>query len=323
MNRHSISQWIARAPAFFSLILLIIALIINAIVQPNLLSLDTFNSNLRVFLPLIFLAVGQTFVMIGGGIDISVGGIVSIINVILATQVGCNGNPDLMIKYVLLGLFVGILAGAINGFFIAYLRLQPIITTYASGFLFAGFALYILPYPGGGIPREISEFYRTSMPLGIPLAIFVIAAILLIWWYIRSTRYGRFLYAVGGKAEAAYQTAVPVRRTIMSTYMISGLMSAFAGIPITMLSGSGNAEIGSSMTLPAITATVIGGTALSGGIGGVAGPIMGAITLGLINNIISFAHINTWWETLIKAIIIVVALAAPGVINLIRRRRRS
>jgi ribose transport system permease protein len=108
---------------------------------------------------------------------------------------------------------------------------------------------------------------------------------------------------------------------IFSTYVISGLMSAFAGIAITMLSGSGNAEIGSAMTLTAITAAVIGGTAMSGGVGGVAGPIMGAITLGLINNIISFATIDTWWETLIKAIIIVVALAAPGVINLIRRRR--
>lgn len=108
---------------------------------------------------------------------------------------------------------------------------------------------------------------------------------------------------------------------IFSTYVISGLMAAFAGIAITMLSGSGNAEIGSIMTLTAITAAVIGGTAMSGGVGGVAGPIMGAITLGLINNIISFADIDTWWETLIKASIIVAALATPGLIGLFRRRR--
>jgi ribose transport system permease protein len=143
----------------------------------------------------------------------------------------------------------------------------------------------------------------------------------LIWWYIRSTRYGRYLYAVGGQAEAAYQTAVPVRRVIFSTYVVSGLMAGFGGIAITMLSGSGNAEIGAAMTLTAITAVVIGGTALSGGVGGVAGSIMGAVTLGLINNIISFASINTWWETLIKAVIIVVALATPGAIDLIRRKR--
>ena len=321
MIRSSLQQWVARSPGFFSLILLVLAIVINAILQPNLLSLDTINNNMRVFLPMIFLAVGQTFVMIGGGIDISVGGIVSIINVILATRVGLDGTPEQMWQFVAVSLLAGLVAGAINGFFIAFLRLQPIITTYATGFLFAGFALYLLPYPGGGIPRSISDIYRTITPLGIPLAFYLIAIILLAWWYLRSTRYGRYLYAVGGKAEAAYQTAVPVRRMIFSTYVISGLFSAFAGIAITMLSGSGNAEIGSAMTLSAITAAVIGGTAMSGGVGGVAGPIMGAITLGLINNIISFAKIDTWWETLIKAIIIVVALAAPGIINLFRRRR--
>ena len=102
---------------------------------------------------------------------------------------------------------------------------------------------------------------------------------------------------------------------------VHGVSAAFAGIAITLLSGSGNAEIGNAMTLTAITAVVIGGTALSGGVGGVAGPIMGAVTMGLIQNIISFSNVNTWWETLVKASIIVVALAAPGVINLFGRRK--
>ncbi|MEA3440245.1 MAG: ABC transporter permease [Chloroflexota bacterium] len=321
MKRLSWNQVMTRFPGFFALIILVLAIIINALLQPKMLALDTLNSNMRVFMPLIFLAVGQTFVMLGGGIDISVGGIVSIVNVILATRIGLEGSPELMWQYTAVALLAAVLAGAVNGFFIAFLRLQPIITTFATGFLFAGFALYILPFPGGGIPRSISELYRTTTPLNLPLAFFIIAIILLIWWFIRSTRYGRYLYATGGNAEAAYQTAVPVRRVIFSTYVISGLMAGFAGVAITMLSGSGNAEIGAVMTLTAITAVVIGGTALSGGVGGVAGSIMGAITLGLINNIISFAPINTWWETLIKAVIIVVALAAPGAIDLIRRRR--
>jgi ribose transport system permease protein len=227
----------------------------------------------------------------------------------------------MMWRYVLLSLFVGVVAGAINGFFVAYLRLQPIITTYATSFLFAGIALFILPNPGGGIPALIAELYRSTTPLGLPLAFFIIAIILIIWFYLRSTRYGNFLFAVGGKAQAAYETAVPVTRVQFSTYVISGLMAAFSGIAITMLSGAGNAEIGASMTLTSITAVVIGGTAMSGGVGGIAGPVMGAVTLGFIQNIISFAHIDTWWETLVKASIIVVALATPGVINLFQRRR--
>jgi ribose transport system permease protein len=220
-----------------------------------------------------------------------------------------------------ISLLAGALAGAINGFFIAYLRLQPIITTYATSFLYGGFALYILPNPGGGIPASVAEIYRSWTPLGIPLAFYVMGALLLLWWYLYSTRFGRFLYAVGGKAQAAYETAVPVTWVQFSTYVISGLMAALSGIAITMLSGSGNAEIGAAMTLTSVTAVVIGGTALSGGIGGVAGPLMGALTLGIIQNIISFAKIDTWWETLVKALIIVAALATPGFINLFRRRR--
>ena len=310
-----------RYPAFFPLILLVLALAINLFLQPNMFDRETLNSNMRVFLPLILLAVGQAIVLLGGGIDISVGGVVSIINTILATRVGLDGSPEKMWQFVMISLLVGALAGAINGFFIAYLRLQPIITTYATSFLYAGLALFILPNPGGGIPAEIANLYRTSTPLGLPLAFYVTAILLLVWSYVSSTRYGKYLFAVGGKATAAYETAVPVTRVQFSIYIISGFMAALAGIALTMLSGSGNAEIGGQMTLNSITAVVIGGNAFSGGIGGVAGPVMGAMTLSLIQNIISFAHINTWWETLAKATIIVLALAVPGIINLIRRRR--
>ncbi|MEW6179003.1 MAG: ABC transporter permease [Chloroflexota bacterium] len=321
MKRLSWDEMMNRYPAFFAIILLVVALLINFILQPNMFARDTLNSNMRVFLPIILLAVGQAIVILGGGIDISVGGIVSIVNTILATQVGLNGSPEKMWTFIFVSLGAGILAGAINGFFIAVLRLQPIITTYATSFLYVGFALFILPNPGGGIPADVANLYRNTTPLGLPLAFYVIAVVLAVWMYIRSTRFGNYLYAVGGNAEAAYETAVPVTWVLFSTYVVSGFMSALAGIAITMLSGSGNAEIGVPMTLTSITAVVIGGTALSGGVGGVAGPVVGAITLGIIQNIISFARIDTWWETFVKATIIVIALAAPGVINLLRRKK--
>lgn len=319
--RHS--RWeslTGRQPALFALFLLVLSVAINLIVQPNMFVRETLNSNMRVFLPIILMAVGQAIVILGGGIDISVGAIASIVNAVLAVRVGLDGSPQDMWTYALLSLSIGLLAGAINGFFIAYLRLQPIITTYATSFLYAGFALYILPNPGGGIPANVTELYRSSTPLNLPLAFFVILLVLLIWLYFRSTRYGRFLYAVGGRPQAAYETAVPVTWVQFSTYVISGLMAALSGIALTMLSGSGNADIGGPMTLNSITAVVIGGNALSGGVGGVTGPIMGAITLGVLQNIISFADIDTWWETFVRAIIIVVALAAPGIVNLFRRR---
>src|SRR6266511_552716 len=223
------SRWdalAARQPAWFALILLVLSLVINLILQPNMFAKETLNSNMRVFLPIILMAIGQAIVILGGGIDISVGGIVSIVNTVLATRVGLEGSPEEMWKYIFVSLLIGLLAGAINGFFIAYLRLQPIITTYATSFLYAGFALFILPNPGGGIPAKIAELYRNTTPLNLPLAFYVIAIFLLIWLYISSTRYGRFLYAVGGKPDAAYETAVPVITIQFGTYVIFGLMAA-------------------------------------------------------------------------------------------------
>jgi ribose transport system permease protein len=311
----------ARRPYLFPLLLLVIAVVVNFIFQPDLLAHNTLNSNLRVFLPSILLAVGQAVVVLGGGIDISVGAIVSIVNAILATQLGTNASPEKTALMLGLVLVIGMLLGAFNGFFIAYLRLQPIITTYATSFLFAGVALYILPSPGGAVPEGISAFYRESTPLGLPLAFYAVLAMLLAWGLLRQTRFGRYIFAVGGQPDAAYATAVPVNAVQFSTYVIAGLMSALAGIGMTLLTGSGNGQIGDSLTLPSVSAVVIGGTALRGGIGGIAGPIFGAVILGLIKNIISFAKVDLWWQTFVNAAIIVLALAGPGLVDLIRRKR--
>lgn len=310
-----------RNPYLFALALLVLAILVNFIFQPNLFQRSTLNSNMRVFLPLILVAAGQAVVILGGGIDISVGSIVSIVNAILATQLGPNATADKTALMLVAVLFVGMAAGAVNGFFTSILRLQPIITTYATSFLFAGIALFILPSPGGGVPGGISTFYRETTPLGLPLTLYVIPVILIVWYLVRQTRYGGYLYAVGGKADAAYETAVPVNAVQFSTYVISGLMSAIGGIALTLLVGSGNATIGDQLTLTSITAVVIGGTALRGGVGGIAGAVIGAFVIRLLQNIISFANVSTWWQTFVNAAIIVLALAAPGVISLFRRKR--
>ena len=307
----------------FAVLLLLTVVVINLMVQPDLLEPGTLNSNMRVFLPLILVAVGQAFVVLTGGIDISVGAIVAMVNALLATQVGLNGDPDKGLAIMALGLGLGMAAGAINGFFVAILRLQPIITTYATSFVFAGLALLILPNPGGGIPAVFTAFYRETQPLGLPLTMYVILLLLLGWYFVQQTRYGRYLFAVGGKADAAYQTGVPVSWVQWSTYVLSGLLASCAGIAMTMLTGSGNAQIGDALTLTSVTAVVIGGLALSGGSGGLGGAITGAIILSLIPNIISFANIDTWWQTFVNALIIVLALATPGVITRVRNMTRG
>lgn len=321
MNKSRLQKLTLRHPYLFALLLLVIALGVNWYLQPNFFQRRVLSGNLRTFLPLMLLAAGQAVVIIGGGIDLSVGTMVSLVNAILVTFITQEATPSDIIIGILLGLAAGMAAGALNGLCVAYLRLQPIVTTYATSFVFAGIALWILPRPGGLIPSSLTSFYR-STPLGLPLALWVAAVIILAWGGLRATRYGRYLFAVGGKPESAYATGVSVSLVRLSSYVIAGLMSGFSALALTLNTGTGDPRIGEAMTLSSIVAVVLGGTRLSGGQGGVAGTLIGVVILGTIRNIISFANVPTWWQTLVDALIIVAALAGPGVVRLIRRWRQ-
>lgn len=316
--RRSLSQY----PFLFALLLLVIALAINYALQDNLFELRTLNRNLRGFLPAIILAVGQTIVIIGGGVDLSVGAIVSMVNAILVTLITAESSPEQVGLAILIGCGAGVLAGMVNGFCVAYLRLQPIVTTYATSFVFSGLALLILPRPGGAIPEFLEDLYR-STPGDIPFAVYMIVLVVIVWWLLRSSRFGQYLFATGGKAEAAYTTGVPVNRIRLMSYVLCGLFAALAALAYTTLTSSGNPRSGDDLTLPSVVAVVLGGTRLSGGQGGVVGTIFGVIILGVFRNIISFANIDSWWQTLVNALIIIAALAGPGLLTALRGRNRS
>jgi ribose transport system permease protein len=305
----------------FTLFLVVIALLVNRWLQPNLFEGRVLNGNFRTYVPLMLLAVGQTVVVIGGGIDLSVGSIVSMVTAILVTQMQPDSGGAEFVFVVSVGLLAGMAAGMLNGFAVAILRLQPIVTTYATSFIFGGIALWVLPRPGGSMPEELVKFYRRTTPLGLPIGVYVAIGLVLVWVFVRSTRYGRYLYAVGGQPESAYATGVPVNWVRFSTYVVSSLLAALCALAITLATGAGDPRAGEMMTLDSVVAVVLGGTRLSGGQGGVTGTILGVILLGLIRNIISFANVPTWWQTLVDALIIVGALALPGLIRLLRRPR--
>ncbi|MEW5959997.1 MAG: ABC transporter permease [Chloroflexota bacterium] len=319
MNTVKLQKITFRHPYLFALGLLVVALGMNFYLQPNLFEQRILSGNLRIFLPLMILAAGQAIVIIGGGIDISVGMIVSMVNALLVTLITRDSATSDIVVAIALSLGAGMLAGALNGMCVALLRLQPIITTYATGFVFAGIALWILPRPGGLMPAELTKLYRSN-PLGVPLTIWVAVVIILLWIGLRATRAGRYLFAVGGQPAAAYATGVPVTLVRFSTYVIAGVMSALAALALTLSTGTGDPRIGEAMTLPSVVAVVLGGTRLSGGQGGIAGSLMGVVILGSIRNIISFASVPTWWQTFVDASIIIVALAGPGLVRLIRKQ---
>jgi ribose transport system permease protein len=236
----------------------------------------------------------------------------------MVTQTNPEATGAQFALTVLLGIGVGLAAGAVNGLLASYVRLPSFITTYSTSWVFAGIALWILPRPGGNMPAAIGRAYRSLIPLDIPLGIYVIIALILLWQILRWTRFGAYLYAIGGNPRSAFASGVPVVSHRFITHTLAGGIAALAALFFVLNTGSSAARIGGDMTLDSVVAVVLGGTPMSGGLGGVAGSIMGVLILGFVRNIVSFADVNTWFQPLVDAGIILVALVSPGMINLIR-----
>lgn len=322
---NSIKSFNQRFALGIPLILLIVSTIIFLSLQTNVFEPGTIsrlmNSNFRTWLPVLLLTMGQGLVLIGGGLDLSNGAMVSVGNVILALHVTTADEPWHNLAIVAIVIGFGLAAGFLNGFLTVYLGLQPVIVTFATSFIYAGLALLLLPTPGGAIPREYTSVYRNTQYFGIPISLIILIVLLLIWGIFRNRKYGRFLFAVGGNAKAAYTTGVPVTWVRISTYVLSGLFASLGAISYSLLTGSGLSGSGADMMLPSITGAIIGGISFSGGTGSLLGAVFGGIVLGNIRRIISIAQIDSWAVTLVNALVIVFALATPGAINLLRRKK--
>ncbi|QYJ16631.1 Ribose import permease protein RbsC [Rubrobacter xylanophilus DSM 9941] len=310
-----------RQSYVFALVLLVAAAAANYALQPNFFNPAVLGGNLMTYLPLMLLAAGQTVVVIGGGIDLSLGAILSLSNVLIVSTLGESPDASRILLAVAAGLLAGTLAGAVNGACVAYLRFQPIVTTFATSFVFSGLALYVMPSPGGSVPQGLLSAYQAD-PLGLPMVFWAAVLVLLAWGLLRSTRYGVYLYATGGDQLSAFVSGVPVSPVRLASYCIAGFMAALAGLAMTLSTSTGDPLIGEPLTLSSIVAVVIGGTRLSSGQGGVFGTILGVIVLGLFQSIVSFMGVPSWWQTLINGLIVVVALAGPGLLGLLRQGRR-
>ena len=329
INFEKILSWIKSLNKKHSLgiplVLFVVTTLIFFYLQDNVFEPGTIgrliNSNFRTWLPVLLLTMGQGLVLIGGGLDLSNGAMVSVGNVILALHVTSADEPWHNLGIVAIVIGFGLAAGLLNGFLTVYLGLQPVIVTFATSFIYSGLALLLLPTPGGAIPRDYTSVYRNTQYLGIPISLIILILLLLIWEFFRKRKYGRFLFAVGGNARAAYTTGVPVNWVKISTYVLSGFLASLGAISYSLLTGSGFSGSGADMMLPSITGAIIGGISFGGGSGSILGAVFGGIVLGNIRRIISIVRIDSWAVTLVNALVIVIALAMPGVINLLRRKK--
>ena len=259
---------------------------------------------------LIIIAVGMTFVILSGGIDLSVGSVIALTTMVSAALVEHHGwSPAAVIPLV---LFMGTAFGAFMGFLIERFRLQPFIVTLAGMFLARGLC-YLISVDSISITNEfysevsqlrISLWEDASLSVSAVIAMVVLLAAVFI---AHCTPFGRAVYAVGGNEQSALLMGLPVRRTLVGVYTLSGFCSALAGVVFTfyMLSGYGLHATG--MELDAIAAVVIGGTLLSGGVGYVAGTLFGVLMLGIIQTLISFdGTLSSWWTRIVVGVLLFV-----------------
>ncbi|MGE0853917.1 MAG: ABC transporter permease, partial [Gammaproteobacteria bacterium] len=230
-------------------------------------------------------AMGQTIVILSGGFDLSVGAVISFVNVILASGMGDSIGSQIGFGFA--ALAIGGLVGAFNGFFVAFLRMQAIVVTLSTMFIIQGATLLIMDKPGGYIPGGFISFLNgTAIPDVLPAPIIVLLVALLLWRLLKHSRFGVALYAVGSDRDAAASSGVRVRLTLFSAYTLAGCFYGAAGAFISSQTGSADPLVGNPMLLQVFTAVVVGGTMLGGGRGGCLGTVFGAYSLMIIVNIL-------------------------------------
>jgi ribose transport system ATP-binding protein len=267
-------------------------------------------------------AMAQTIPVLTAGLDLSVGMVMVLANCVASTLM--NGSPLQTAAGVLAVLAVGLLCGAINGSIVVYGRLQPIIATLATGAIYYGVALWLRPAPGGTVNTDFADFVVSSLPGGIPVTLVLLLGIVIfIWLPYRHSILGRAAYAIGSSEQAAFMSGIPIARAKFLAYVLAGLLSSAAGLLLTCItySGEANATLGGSYTLSSIAAVVVGGTSLTGGSGGAIGSIFGAFVLRTIGNLLLVFDLEPLWQPLFLGVVLLAAVSL-GSVRLLRIKNR-
>ncbi|WP_319412534.1 ABC transporter permease [uncultured Cohaesibacter sp.] len=288
---------------------LVVLVLINWFLQPSFFDGMVLHSNLTTFLPLILVAIGQTFVIMGGDIDLSVGSIAALVNVVTVTVIASAGGDAASVPVGLLaGLVVAVLCGIFNGLLISYLRLQPMVATFGTGIIFSALALWVMPQAGLGVPDTYWMTYSEAI-LGVPTVLWILIIAFLFVLVMQRRPFESHLKAVGGNRAGAFQSGIDMSFIRLLSFALCGLFSGFAALCLTGETASGDPLIGQSLAMGSISAVVLGGTMLSGGVGGAVGSILGALLLGMIGNVIFFAGLPFEFQTLVQGLIVLAALA--------------
>lgn len=308
-------QVVARFQSLIALALMVLAM---SFLSDRFLTSDNGLNILRQISVNLCLSIGMTLVILSGGIDLSVGAVLALSGAVAADLLknGVVLSPFAVelqftvLGAIVAGLFVGAAAGCFNGLAITRFGLPPFVATLGMFSIARGLTmLWTGGFPITGLGPEFGflgtgVFLATPMPVwisGVLVAIFVVVT--------RKTRFGRYIYAVGGNQRAAHLSGLPVARIKVAVYTLAGLLAAAAGLIVTARLDSAQPNAGLGYELDSIAAVVIGGTSLSGGRGSVLGTVLGCLIIGVLNNGLFLLDVSPFWQQVVKGFVILAAVA--------------
>lgn len=297
-----------------AVIAFVIVIIVMSIASPTFLTSRNLTNLISQGAVLSIVTIGQTFVIITGGIDLSVAPVLSLSTVLTASMITDYGLP--WGAAALIAAAACMACGIFNGILITYVKIPPIIATLATSMAYQGLCLlytqgYGINLPAGNSMTELLSYKRW---LGIPVAGYVLLILYILFYIIlKYTKTGRVIYGLGGSKEAVYLSGIRSNIYSIKVYALSGLLAGIAGVILTARLNSGHPYNGDGFDMDSIAASVLGGVSVAGGIGNIWGALIGVFTLTIITNGLNMINMNTYVQMMIKGLIIVVAIGIGGI----------
>lgn len=295
-----------------TVIALIILMAVITIINSNFLTANNLLNLLLQVTSNALIAFGMTFVILTGGIDLSVGSILALSSALTAGLLGSGMTVTLAI---LISLILGCILGMMNGLLISYGKLAPFIVTLATMTIFRGATLVYTngnPITKGLSDTFLFQFLGQGYIVGIPFPVIIMFIVFIVfivlYVLLHKTAFGKSVYAIGGNEKAAYISGVKLNKVKIIIYSISGMMASISGLIITSRLSSAQPTAGASYEMDAIAAVVLGGTSLSGGKGRILGTLIGALIIGVLNNGLNIIGVSAFWQQVVKGVVILIAV---------------
>jgi ribose transport system permease protein len=301
-------RWLRHHASLLVVVALIAAVcLVGAVMTDRFFSLNNLINVYEQSTDLALVSIGQTLAILTGGIDLSVGSLISLTSCLTSGLI--NGDPDRVIPVVAAVLALGTLVGVLNAIIVIGLRVHPLIVTLGMGAILQGVTLLYAMGPVGKVPPTFN-FLAYGRVAGLPLgATIAVALCFLMALFLHYVPLGRHIYAVGDDDNAARLAGLPRHRVLMLVYGCSGFGCAATGLYLVARFGVGQPYTGVNYTLASITPVILGGTALSGGRGGVIGTLLGAYLISLVNNLLNFMDVSKHYQLVAQALIIILAVS--------------